>query len=787
VLRLPSRPNSLLGGILAAFIAVTVSAPGASGALILHYDFDDGSGTVAAADSSGFAPAANGTFVNDATRTTSGSTPNGTGYAQDLSVNAVSDWVASAGATKLDTLTNFTLTCWVNMRAAPVNGDRLCGRIAATPFPGFDFFVGTPNAGAIGAGNFKLGMLADTSTATASTADMGASNEWKFVAVTYDGNLTSLNVLFYSGGTTNAVTQLGNAGTRNSGTINTTTAEFRVGGTQSTTADRTPPAWIDDVRVYNTVLSAQDLELVRREISNLPAEPTISSFTSSGQSGYVTGGSNLSFSVTASGQAPLTFGWIRNGAVMPDGIVTTNAAVATLGYALGSAIPEHAGDYVVVVTNASGSVTSGVIALDITTIFNTEVMTNIWTVAAGSVTYLGTGNSERGIAYSPVSSNYSGGSLIVPHYASLGNRSIQVVNPADGATGPVLAMTDGATFDMTNGVRGINMARAGSDGAIYVGSLTTSASVIPYYLYRYSSDDSATVLPTIAYTGDPGGASFPGLRWGENMAIRGAGASTEILIAPSGGLNIGTNFFTWETNIVALLQSANGSNYSATVIQITNAPASFATLGLAFGPGTNTFYGKNRSKQLYLVEFDVNAGFGSVQQTYSLSAVPECVTGIGTDATGALLGAVSVETPDTFRLYSVADTTRDPELLDQEAFTVDNPNTTGGGLGAVAFGTNGNIYVLDSANGIKAFQPDTNYTQPSAFSISSIVPDSNGAAVSWPGQAGRTYQVQSRDLLTAGAWSRAGLPALGNGATVSVTNLFLGTSVTNRFYRVVGQ
>ncbi len=105
----------------------------------------------------------------------------------------------------------------------------------------------------------------------------------------------------------------------------------------------------------------------------------------------------------------------------------------------------------------------------------------------------------------------------------------------------------------------------------------------------------------------------------------------------------------------------------------------------------------------------------------------------------------------------------------------------------MAFGTNGTIYVLDSANGIKAFEPSATHTPPAAFSISGIAPDPAGAALSWVATADHTYQVQSRDLVSGGTWSKVGLPTLGSGSTVTVTNLFLGTPVTNRFYRVIGQ
>jgi len=81
--------------------------------------------------------------------------------------------------------------------------------------------------------------------------------------------------------------------------------------------------------------------------TTLPAPPTI---TMQPQSQTVPAGSNVTFSVTASGAAPLSYAWRLNG---------TNIAGATQSaYSVASAQPEYAGSYSVVVTNGAGSATS---------------------------------------------------------------------------------------------------------------------------------------------------------------------------------------------------------------------------------------------------------------------------------------------------------------------------------------------------------------------------------------------------------------------------------------------
>lgn len=50
---------------------------------------------------------------------------------------------------------------------------------------------------------------------------------------------------------------------RTAGNITASASDFRVGSTPATAADRTPPAWFDDVRVHDTALSLSQLESIR--------------------------------------------------------------------------------------------------------------------------------------------------------------------------------------------------------------------------------------------------------------------------------------------------------------------------------------------------------------------------------------------------------------------------------------------------------------------------------------------------------------------------------------------
>jgi hypothetical protein len=82
------------------------------------------------------------------------------------------------------------------------------------------------------------------------------------------------------------------------------------------------------------------------------------SITEQPQSQTVNQGSNATFTITASGTAPLAYQWRFN---------SMNIAGATAGaYARTNAQPADAGSYTVVVTNVAGAVTSMVATLDVT-------------------------------------------------------------------------------------------------------------------------------------------------------------------------------------------------------------------------------------------------------------------------------------------------------------------------------------------------------------------------------------------------------------------------------------
>ena len=241
---------------------------------VVRYTFDEEGGP---AIDTGSGPMSNGVLGPLTTRTDN--TPNGfSPRALDLR-GAGADSNLFVGPTpEVDALEEFTMTTWLyleglNSEQGGSGNVRLLAAQAGGEFDGFSWNLNPPNEGERGIDNFKLGMFVGGENGFLfgqSTQDLSAENQWRFLAVTYNGSEGVDNMFFYLGDDVveNPTVQLGDPLSVDAGRVKSTlaTANFGIGLTDAAPGlDFAAVGFQDDVRVYDYVLSVEELEVVRLE------------------------------------------------------------------------------------------------------------------------------------------------------------------------------------------------------------------------------------------------------------------------------------------------------------------------------------------------------------------------------------------------------------------------------------------------------------------------------------------------------------------------------------------
>jgi hypothetical protein len=466
----------------------------------------------------------------------------------------------------------------------------------------------------------------------------------------------------------------------------------------------------------------------------------------------------VTFAVDAIGSQPLSYQWFFDASPIP-GATNSSYALANPGLA-------DEGIYSVTISNIAGTATSSDATLTVLPSFQTAVLTELWSLSPGDRPYLTTASLERGLAYNPATTNL----LLV------GRSGAPTVYVLDAETGADLHSLNNGAGIISGGVFTMNLVGAAADGAVYVCNLTTDASGSPLRIYRWADDDPATT-PTVAFSGDPSAGLLAGSaqqRWGDTLDVRGSGTSTQIILACR------------QTNVVCVLTTVDGINFTANAVQVAGAPTDpgngFAGLGLTFGEG-DTFWGKTVGSTniagLRQVAFALTntISVGTVVREHSTSVVPSSMSAIGVDPVRALLAGIALETPDNLRLYDLADSPLTLPLLDQDFWSTDNSNLNG--TGAVDFGPN-RIFALDSNNGILAMSLNAGAIPFEILSIEEAAGPS--VVLTWESRPGVDYNVLSKDALPGGSWVTNSGPVTATGLTTSSTNSQSGSST--RFYQI---
>lgn len=305
--------------------------------------------------------------------------------------------------------------------------------------------------------------------------------------------------------------------------------------------------------------------------------------------------------------------------------------------------------------------------------------------AEGGYAFLGTGNTERGMAY--------------------GNGHLYLVTRSGGASVRVLDSLTGAelsTLNFGTGIIGVgtfpvNMAGVGGDGAIYVANLASPVSAAaPFNVYRWANE-SAT--PTLAFST----TDLTLGRLGDTLAVTGSGASTRIAAGESNSSGSGNR------NGYAILTSTDGVSYSGRLVTFTNTSAGSFRLGLTFRNANSVIgtdgSGTGATNTMFRVsEFSGTTGtlLGSPEVSYNAQRPMAYAT-----VAGVPLLAMESTVDATVRIYDM--TAPDaPVLLGTANNTSGTLSANANGTGQLAWGEiSGNsakLWALSSNQGIQAFQ-----------------------------------------------------------------------------------
>lgn len=326
-------------------------------------------------------------------------------------------------------------------------------------------------------------------------------------------------------------------------------------------------------------------------------------------------------------------------------------------------------------------------------------------LAPGDRTYLTTDNTQRGLAYNPVTGNL----LLVSRNDGL---SIRILNGASGVDAGTLSTT-GISSGGT--IFPLNMIAVADDGVIYSTSLSDTG-LQQLRVYSWASETSD---PSGAYSGQPNVGFAP--RLGDTLDVRGSGPDTLLLLGVGSGLagspaNNGYMFFT----------TAGGAPYSVLPRPFDSTPPeeNDHRLGITFGPGDTVIGTRGGLNNVSAPQPATYSSFDDASANY-INSIYLTSTGERPMDFAEIDGVPVLATVDTVtsivRVYDL--TVPDaPELIGEltNIAAVSNPNANG--VGQVRFGAisehSATLYALNTNNGIQAFT--VTVPEPSAMALLAI-------------------------------------------------------------------
>ena len=645
-------------------------------------------------------------------------------------------------------------------------------------------FLVNPDASG-GSGNLYLvqfpsnfASLTSPVTATILATDSGLAGDWLDLSynaaaglLATHGNATT-NITLYSLPSTNfaglaSLSATGFAFSTSTSINGNETGDVALGGAGLTNAIYT----LDTSAGLQATAILFTAAAISPSITDEPAGGTV--FTTLG---------SYSFSVAAIGTLPLAYQWQYN-AVSNQATAANIAGATNASFTLSNLSVSNTGWYDVLITNTGGVTSSIPVLLTVSAPISSSYVSNLWSIAPGTSAYPyldSTSYNTRGLAYDTNTMTVLLSGVGETAYLGIYVLDANTGSNYQGASPNYQLNTIGIGY--TGDQFDLDQVGVGDDGVVYACNLyDTGSTPATFGIFSWSSVNS-NALPYAAYgPGDPSGAEGQD-RWGDTMAVRGAGTNTQILFGTYAGFDSGPS-----TN-AALFTTSDGVDFSPTLLVVTNVavPAGFCSLGIAFGAG-NTFWAKSPGYDLRQIAFDPVSGNCSLIQDIPTAtngaAAFSSMSAICLDVQNNLLAGITFnDVPNDLSLFVLGTGTNTPPyLFDQAFFPSNNGNSQDNGATSVKYPR---IYSLDVNNGIQALT----YSVPLVpFTITSVSDTkASGVILMWQSVSNHTYQVQFATALSGTTWTNLGSPIVAGGETTAYDDTSTNASRTAGYYRVVG-
>jgi hypothetical protein len=321
-------------------------------------------------------------------------------YGNALSFNGTNAYVEAANSNSLNPGTAATLSAWVNVLAANADISSVINKWSQTVDDEYLFGLDSSNRLTFAWQTTGGSVWGQPSYYIVTGNAQVPLSTWTYVTVVRNGPAIS----FYINGNLDAsFSAAADANPFRSG-INT----LRIGGQSRGGPVRVLNGTIDEVRMYSQALSSAQIQSDMNAPINTPAVPP--SITTQPVSQSVMLGQTATFSVTATGTAPLSYQWQKNG--------TAVSGAASASYTIpATSTSDNGAQFTVVVSNSVSSVTSSSATLAVNAALVAPSITtqpNSQTVATGqaaSFSVAATGTAPLGYQWQKNGTPISGATL----------------------------------------------------------------------------------------------------------------------------------------------------------------------------------------------------------------------------------------------------------------------------------------------------------------------------------------------------------------------------------------